>query len=65
MLIGLGTGLILAVLAIIAFALWFHHMFIVGIRWRPGSLLLALPFLLIAIGIALAHRGAPQERRSS
>ena len=50
---GLGAGLVLAVVAVIEFVISFHHMFIVGISWRPGSLLLAVPFLLILFGLIL------------
>jgi hypothetical protein len=32
LLIGLGVGLALTVVVVIEFFLWFHHMFIVGIR---------------------------------
>ena len=53
LLIGFGAGLLLAVAAVIEFLLWFHHMFIVGIVWRPQLSLLVLPFLLIALGIAM------------
>jgi hypothetical protein len=53
---GLGAGLVLAVVAVIEFVISFHHMFIVGISWRPGSLLLAVPFLLILFGLILLRR---------
>ena len=53
---GLGAGLVLAVVAVIEFVISFHHMFIVGISWRPGSLLLAEPFLLILFGLILLRR---------
>ena len=56
LLVGLGTGLVLAVVAIIEFVLWFHYMFIVGFRWQPESVLLALPFLLILLGLILMRR---------
>jgi hypothetical protein len=35
-------------------------MFIIGISWRPGSILLAVPFLLIAVGLTLLHRDKSQ-----
>jgi hypothetical protein len=57
LLIGLGAGLILAVAAIIGFVLWFHHMFIMGIQWHPASIVLALPFLFVLIGVTLLYRG--------
>ena len=56
LLIGLGTGLILAVAAVIEFVMAFHHMFIVGIQWRPESVVLALPFLLVIFGLILLRR---------
>ncbi|HWG21701.1 MAG TPA: hypothetical protein VG225_14310 [Terracidiphilus sp.] len=55
LLIGLGAGLMLAVALVIEFVLWFHHMFIVGFRWRPESLVLAVPFLLVLFGSILLH----------
>ena len=42
--IGLGIGLLFAAVAMVEFVLWFHHMFTLGFAWRPGSILLALPF---------------------
>jgi hypothetical protein len=54
-LIGLGSGLILAVVAVIEFVISFHHMFIVGVRWEPGSALLGLPFLLVLVGVLLLY----------
>ena len=54
LLIGFGIGLLFAVAAVV---LWFHHMLIIG--WRPGSIVLALPFVLIAIGIVLSRRTRP------
>jgi hypothetical protein len=64
LLIGLGVGLILSVAAIIEFVLWFHHAFIVGVSWRPGSALLALPFLLVLLGSILLLR-SKGERTSN
>jgi hypothetical protein len=55
LLIGLGTGLILAVAAIIEF-FWFHHMFINGVRLIPATIVLALPFLFVLIGVFLPYR---------
>jgi gamma-glutamyl-gamma-aminobutyrate hydrolase PuuD len=60
LLIGLGAGLILAVAAIIEFVLWFHNMFIIGIQWHPASIVLALPFLFMLVGLILAYRGKSQ-----
>ena len=46
LLIGLGAGLMLAVVAVIELmASVYHHVFIIGFSWCPGSLLLALPFV--------------------
>jgi hypothetical protein len=56
LLIGLGAGLILAVVAIVEFVLMFHHMFIVGVSWGAQSLLLLLPFLLVLVGVLLLVR---------
>jgi hypothetical protein len=53
LLIGLGIGLILSVVAIVEFVMWFHHMFIVDVKWHPASALLAVPFLLVLIGSML------------
>jgi len=64
LLIGLGIGLIFAVVAVIEFVLWFHHMFIVGIEWHRASVVLAIPFLLVLIGSALLCRSGG-ERNSS
>jgi hypothetical protein len=35
---------------------WWHHMFIIGFHWGPGLIVLALPFLLIALGSILIYR---------
>ena len=35
---------------------WYHHMFILGFSWQPGSSLLALPFILIIAGFILLRR---------
>ena len=56
LLIGLGTGLILAVVALIEFVMAFHHMFIMGIQLLPGSVVLALPFLFVIFGLMLLRR---------
>jgi hypothetical protein len=63
LLIGFGIGLLFAVAAVVEFVLWFHHMFIMGFSWSPGSILLAVPFALIAVGIALSRR-APRAAGS-
>jgi hypothetical protein len=55
-LIGLGVGLIFSAVAIIYFVFWLHHMFIMGFAWRPGSVILALPFVMIFAGIAMLVR---------
>ena len=56
LLIGLGVGLILAVVGVVELVLAFHHTFIMGISWRPGTILLALPFLLIVTGAIILRR---------
>jgi len=62
LLIGLGAGLVLAVAVVIEFL---HHMFIVGIRWRPESVALTVPFLLILFGlILLRHRTDEQQKQN-
>jgi MFS family permease len=55
-LIGSGVGLIVGAAVGIVLFVWTHHMFIFGIRWRPSSILLALPFLLILFGSTLLLR---------
>jgi hypothetical protein len=62
LLIGLGTGLILSVVAVIQLVIAFHHAFIMGISWRPGTILLALPFLLILTGVVMLRRPASEGR---
>jgi hypothetical protein len=58
LLIGLGVGLIFAAISMVwLFTLWSHHMFIIGIRLRPASILLTFPFLLVLIGSTLVYRG--------
>ena len=57
LLIGLGAGLIFAAVAIIEFVLWFHHMFILGVRWTPASVVLAIPFLLVLSGLLILYCG--------
>jgi hypothetical protein len=61
LLIGLGAGIIFAVAPI---TWWFHHMFIIGIKWSPASIVLTFPFLLVLIGSILLHRSNP-ERQSN
>ena len=56
LLIGLGLGLILAVVAVVELVLAFHHTFIMGISWRPGTILLGLPFALIIAGAVMLRR---------
>jgi hypothetical protein len=56
LLIGFGVGFLFAVAAVVEYVLWFHHMFVMGFAWRPGSVVLALPFVLIVVGIALSRR---------
>jgi uncharacterized membrane protein len=56
LLIGLGFGLALAVVLVIELALNFHHTFIIGISWRPGTILLGLPFLLVIAGVVMLRR---------
>jgi hypothetical protein len=59
LLIGIGSGLILAFAAVLV-PIWYHHMFIMGFSWQPGSIVLALPFVLILVGAVLLFR----ERRT-
>ena len=58
LLIGLGLGLLFAVAAVVEYVFRFHHMFVLGFAWRPGSVVLALPFVLIAVCVALLRRAA-------
>jgi heme/copper-type cytochrome/quinol oxidase subunit 1 len=62
LLIGFGAGLLVSVAAIIEFVVWFHHMFIVGLAWRPGSVVLALPFVMIFVGLAFLVRDKTQPK---
>jgi hypothetical protein len=56
-LIGLGTGLMLAVAAILEFVVSYgHHMFIVGIQWRSISVFFASPCVLVVAGSSLLRR---------
>lgn len=64
LLIGLGIGLSLAVAVVIEFVLWFHHMFIVGVNWRPTSAVLAIPILLVLLGSILLYRSSRQRNSS-
>jgi hypothetical protein len=59
LLIGFGVGLLFAVAAVVESVLWFHHMFIMRSAWRPGSIVLTLPFVLIAVGIVLVRPTRP------
>jgi hypothetical protein len=59
LLIGLGVGLIFAVAAIGWFAV---HMFIIGIKWNPASIVLTLPFLLVLIGSMLLYRSRSERK---
>ncbi|MFZ0338159.1 MAG: hypothetical protein WAL45_09020 [Terracidiphilus sp.] len=56
LLVGSGTGLVLTAVMLIEAIVQFHHMFIVGFQWKPGSVLLFLPFLLILTGAYLIYR---------
>jgi hypothetical protein len=59
LLIGFGSGLVFAAVAVVELVVGFrHHMFIIGLSWRPASVLLALPLVFIAVGIALSRRQA-------
>jgi hypothetical protein len=65
LLIGSGIGLAFASVAIAGFAFWsFHHMFILGIQWGPVSILLALPFLLVLVGLFILFRGKGEQKTS-
>ena len=65
LLIGLGAGLVLSFAGAIEFLLWFHHMFIVGIRWRPESVVLTLPFLLILFGLILLRQRKDKQQKQN
>jgi hypothetical protein len=56
LLIGLGSGLVLAVALVVELVLNFHHTFIMGISWQPGTILLAVPFVLIIAGVVMLRR---------
>jgi len=56
LLIGIGIGLLFTVVETV---LWLHHMFTIGFGRRLGSIVLALPFVLIAVGIVLSRRARP------
>jgi hypothetical protein len=56
LLIGLGVGLLAAAAVIVETAFWMHRMFIIGIQWRPASIVLAIPFVLIIAGAILLVR---------
>jgi len=59
LLIGFGTGLLFAAAGMVESVLWFHHMFIFGFAWIPSSIVLALPFVIIAVGIVFLRRARP------
>jgi hypothetical protein len=61
---GIGIFLIFAVVVIVGIFIWYHNMFIVGIRWKPISFLLALPFVLVGIGVTLLYRSRSKETPS-
>ena len=56
LLIGLGVGLIVAVVAVVELVFAFHRTFIMGISWRQGTILLGLPFALILAGAVMLRR---------
>jgi hypothetical protein len=56
LLIGLGVGLLVAAAVIVETAFWMHHMFIIGIQWRPASIILVTPFVMIVAGAILLGR---------
>jgi hypothetical protein len=62
-LIGFGAGLCVGVgLLFIGFAIFFHHMFLMAIRW-PGLLLYAvMPLMVVSIGGSLLKRARRVER---
>ncbi len=53
--IGIGAGLLAGVFLVIAPFLY-HHEFILGFDFRFGSVLLAIPFILIITGAILIFR---------
>jgi hypothetical protein len=55
LLIGLGVGHIFSVATIFYFALLFHELFLV-LAWKPGLVILAVPFVLIFAGTVILIR---------
>ena len=64
LLIGLGAGLVFAVAAVIEFVLSLHRMFIVGIHFRPLSVVLTVPFLLVLFGLILLRRRKDGQKQN-
>jgi len=64
LLIGAGIGLLLSAAMLIEAIVQFHHMFIVGVQWRPGSVILLLPFVLILTGAYLLYRSRSGKKSS-
>jgi len=64
LLIGAGIGLLLSAAMLIEAIVQFHHIFIVGVQWRPGSVILLLPFVLILTGAYLLYRSRSGKKSS-
>jgi hypothetical protein len=55
--IGLGVGLMLAVVVVFELMVaWGHHEFVVMVHWVPLLITLVLPFSLIVTGSILIYR---------
>jgi hypothetical protein len=63
LLFGLGAGLVLAVAVAIELLFGFHHMFIVGIQWRPESVVFTVPFLLMLSGLILLRQRKDESKK--
>jgi hypothetical protein len=64
LLIGAGIGLVLSAVMLMEAIVQFHHMFIVGVQYKTGSVLLLLPFLIILTGAFLLYRSRSGKKPS-
>jgi hypothetical protein len=64
LLIGARIDLLLSAAMLIEAIVQFHHIFIVGVQWRPGSVILLLPFVLILTGAYLLYRSRSGKKSS-
>jgi len=53
LLIGIGVGTIFVELVVLEYIFWSRSFFGIGVRFRPESVILILPFLLIVVGLFL------------